>query len=224
MAFTYDDTTAQNDLIEKVEKRADQVVATGQTVPINRETTYAELVAAMRHVLQRAPENVVRAEMLDGASTANAGATDETRYLEVPLPDDYIRFVRIKLTEWEIAVDDLVDVHTNAYRLQANQYAAADRYHPLAAIVAKGGSQVLECYPTDAQADPVEVFSYIGEVAPENLSDQLILDAVLWDATGRILQEERDEWAEAAFANAGRALEGNRYGTKGEEAPLSPQT
>lgn len=216
MAFTYSDTAAQNDIIEQVERRADQVIATGQTVPINRKTTYLELVASMREVFQAAPENLVLPEALDGTADANTNGTDEGTFFKVPRPDDLIRFERIKLDDWARPVDDLVDRHSDLYMLQGNQYCAADKYHPLAALV----SGAFELYPTSANADPVTEFTYIGAVAPEDVSDQLLKDAIIWNAAGRVLQVEHEQAvADQAYQAALRILEGKRHGLKGEELP-----
>lgn len=221
----YNNTTQQNTLIERVEYRCDQVTARGQTVPLNRPSVYQELEESSRSVLRRAPREAVYPAALDGTAELEAAKSLSGMKLVLPLPAGFLRFIRLQLADWLVPVDELIPVGTSLYRLQANQYAAADLAHPMAVLVPNFTSlskQALEAYPgknTIGSVSSVTLFAYVGETAPETMPDDL-MDAMLWDATGRVLQNTKQhEGAAKAFEAAERALVNLRFSLTGEEKP-----
>ena len=214
--YSYTETADQDDLIDQVKRKAEQVTAVGQTIAVNQLLAYQSLVHAMRQILHKADLDMVQVEATDGTSDANSNGTDETGFYKIPLPDGYLRFDRVRLAAWKRSVDDLTSRHSNLYVQQGNPYTAADAYNPLASKV----QGAIECYPTDTSGTPVDEFWFIGEKAPEDLGDNIIKDAVVWYATHVLLQVEREyNPSEQALAQAQQTLEGNLYGYKGEELP-----
>lgn len=217
---------AQTALIERVEYRADQVVVDGQTPPINRASIYQELTEARRSVLRKVPREFVYPAAKDGAAALNSTATVKDHKVILPMPADFIRFLRLEIEGWQTSADDLLMVGTAAYRLQANQYARADAAHPIAVLVPNFDSpigQAIEAYPASSETDPVAHFAYVSaNDAPEDMPEALI-DAMVWEATGRVLQNMRAfDAATAAFSAAQAAVSEIRIGIKGEDTPNVP--
>ncbi len=219
----YDEiNSAQQALIERVEYRVDQVTAQGQTTPINRESVYGELEEASDSVLRRAPRLISQYAGADGTADANANAVVSAGKVVIPLPADFIRFLRLKLVSWQTDVDDLVDVRTSRYRLQGNPFAQADAWAPLASQVpyfaGSGSVQALEAFPGTTGSSPVELLAYVGRTAPEDVPTELD-DALIWEAAGRVLMATRQEGAGVAMEMASKAISGLFLGRKGEEIP-----
>jgi hypothetical protein len=219
-SFTYDpDTTpSQETLVERVEYRVDQVTAQGQTTPVNRKSTYQELVEAGRSILRRVPRELVYPAAADGS--ASVAPTNDGRKTVIPVPDDFIRFLRVRLPEWKHAVDEFVPLDSSRYRLQANPFTSADEAHPIASLApyfSGSVNQAVECYPQDA-TPTVELFAYVPDTAPEQIPEEL-RDALTWEAAGRVLQSTKEDGAGAAFEASTRAISGLRYGLMGEDRP-----
>ena len=216
----YDENdSAQGALIDRVEYRSDQVTAAGQTIGLNRQSVYDEMVEAARGILRKAPMALTLEASSDGTS-ADTSVTNA--YTLVECPDDYIRFLSLKLSGWKRPVYELTDPRTNLYRLQFNTRAASDSYNPVAVITPNSapsgmnsGKQAIQAFPKD---DPptVEQFEYIGTTAPEVIPDELV-DAMLWETTGRALQAQKGEGAGAAYELAQQSINNLRVGLRNEE-------
>jgi hypothetical protein len=219
-SFTYDpdNTPGQEDLVESVEYRVDQVTAQGQTTPVNRKSTYAELVESARLILRRVPRELVYPAAEDGSGSVSP--TNQGGATVIPVPSDFVRFLRVSLPEWDHPVDEFVPLDSSRYRLQNNPFTSADEAHPIASLAPyfEGGvSQAVECYPPDA-GPTVDSFAYVPETAPEDMPEELV-DSLVWEAAGRVLQATRQEGAEAASQRAMQAIDGLRTGMMGEDRP-----
>jgi hypothetical protein len=217
--FTFDDTNDdQVAVVQHVEYRVDQVTAQGNTTPVNRESTYAELVNAARSVLRRVPRELVYPAAKDASGSVTP--SNEDNKTVIPVPDDFVRFLRVELADWEQAVDEFIPLDSSRYRLQNNPFTSADNAHPVAALAPHfpdGVTQAVECFPADSLPS-VSTFAYVPATAPENVPDEL-RDAVVWEGAARVLQSTKEEGAGAAFEASTRAISGLRYGLMGEDRP-----
>lgn len=198
--FDYTNTQAQDDLIDLVEYWADKVTPTSQSVGINRDSAYRQLVQAMRNVLQRAPRAALDEASADGSSQS---ATNNGTRTEVELPDDFLVFMNLELSEWERAVYETVDPRSDEHRLQYNTHTQADAYNPTIAKVADPSAtngHVLYCYPQDS-TPTVSRFAYVPETAPENVPSTLE-DPIVLQATGYVLAANKEGGAETALTMA----------------------
>jgi len=204
--FSYSDTTDQNGLIDQVEYHADRVTATNQTIGINRSAAYDQLVKAMRLILGgAAPRRAVDESASDGSGQSVKNANSRT---EIELPDDFMRFLSVRLSEWQREVYELVDPRSNVVRLQPNSVTARDTYNPIAAKVATpsvSSGQSLYCWPQDS-SPAIDSLVYVPETAPENMPSTLE-DAMVLHATGYVLAAEKEQGAEVAFQLADRLLQ-----------------
>lgn len=191
--FTYGQTTAQNDLISQVEYHADQVTATGQTIGVNRESVYDNLVTAMRNVLNAAPRFALDKAAADGSGQ---GAVNTNNYTVVSLPDDFSRFMQIRFESWEREVYEMVDPRSNRVRLQYNQFTAADPYNPVVAKVPDPGGasgEAIRCWPQDP-TPTLSMFDYVPEVAPEDAPEILKEAIILWATSYTLAAEKESGW------------------------------
>lgn len=202
--FSYTDTTAQNDLIDEVEGWADKVTATGQSIGIQRESAYTYLQRAMRNIFQRVPR-----EALDEASADGSGqtATNTGSHTEVELPEDFLIFLNLKLSEWQRRVYETIDPRSDQHRLQYNTHTQADPYNPVIAKVADptaANGHALLCYPQDA-TPTLETFAYVPETAPENVPSTLTGPIVI-QAAAYVLTSDKEQGIETLMAVADRLV------------------
>jgi len=215
---TYDENdTDQATLIDRVEYRSDQVTAAGQTIGLNRESVYDEMVEAARSTLRKAPMAVILDATQDGSGAA---ITDEGAYAKIECPDDFLRFLSLQLDTWKRPVFELTDPRTNLYRLQFNSRAASDTYNPIVVLTPNStganGKQALQAFPAPSGALSITSFEYVGTTAPENMPEEL-LDAMLWETTGRALQAQKEEGAGPAYELAQQAINNLLVGLRNEE-------
>ena len=191
--FTYDDTPEQNELISQVESHADKETPQAQSVGINRKSVYDHLVTAMRNVFNAAPRTAVDEASADGSSESASNNVDSTELL---LPDDFMRFMSLRLASWERVLYELVDPRSNQIRLQHNTYTAADPYSPVAAKVpapTESSGEKIRCWPQD-DAPTVEEFTYLPELAPESAPEILQEAIILWATSYTLAADGEQGW------------------------------
>lgn len=195
--FTYSSSSDQDDLIDEVEGWADKVTATGQSIGINRESIYQYLARAMRLVLQSVPRDAVDKLASDGSgqSTTNQGS-----YTQVVIPEDFLIFLSLELSEWKRTVYEWVDPRSDQHRLQYNSFTAADAQNPVVSKVpapSTANGEAFRCYPQDS-GPTLSEFAYVPETAPEDVPSQLVGPMVL-QATGFTLVADKEEGSQMAF-------------------------
>ena len=191
-------------LVQLVEFRADQITGTGQTIGVNKERIYAELELAARKVLRTARRELVFAHATEDAASLNTDKVTVNDRLRLPLPADFLRFLRIECENWQFPVDELTPSDSERYRAQANEYSRADSFHPVAAIVPYGTAPgyAVEPFPASAADEPVTEFFYVAETDPEDMPDTLKDAMVYYAATSVLLNERRPGEAATALASA----------------------
>jgi len=190
-SFSYNSTTAQDELVSQVEYHADQVIATGQTVGINRESMYDNLVTAMRNVFNAAPRHAVDKASADGTTQAVANVNDAT---EIELPDNFSRFMGLRLEEWKRDLYEMVDPRSNRVRMQYNSFTSADIHNPVATKVPDPGGpsgELIRCWPQDS-TPTIDYFTYLPELAPED-APAILKEAIILYATSYTLAAQKEE-------------------------------
>lgn len=199
-SFSYSQTSGQDELIDRVEYQADKVTPAGQSVGINRSSVYQQLGEAGLSILRKAPKHVIKEAGTDASGQTASNVGD---YTQIQLPPKFLRFMSLKLETWDRAVYELVDERSNQWRLQGNSMTQADVANPVAALIALptvGSGQVIHAYPQDS-APAIGRFAIIEELPPEDIPDEL-KDIVVLEATGRVLQAQKEAGAEAAYNKA----------------------
>lgn len=116
-----------------------------------------QLPIAANEVLLSAPIHKLSANKKEGAelSTSNSNGV-----CTIILPDDFLRLVMVKLTEWNIPVSIPISVDHPLYRYQYNKYTRGHQDKPVVAYVDKADAKILECYSYEKISE-VEILSYI---------------------------------------------------------------
>jgi hypothetical protein len=195
--FDYTQTQSQDDMIDLVEFWADKVTATNQTIGLNRDATYRQMVQAMRHVLQRVPLNAVKELTGDGSGQS---ATNNSSYTEIVVPEDLLTFLNLKLSEWDRPVHETIDPRSNQHRLQYNSVTSGDRRNPVVANVAQASAangQVYRCWPQDS-TPTIDEFNYLPETAPEEVPDG-IKDPIITQSAAYVLTSQKEGGVETMF-------------------------
>lgn len=189
--FDYNQDPDQDALLREVRLHADQLTASGQTVGQDDADVYGHLVRAMRQVINGAPR-----EALDkAANDGSGGQVDNTQsYTEVEVPDDFSRFMLLRLESWNADVYDLADPRSSKVQLQFNEATRNDSYAPVATKIPDPGGdtgEALQCWP-QGEGPTLEVFAYVPEMAPEDTPDVLGDAIILW-ATSYLLSSQRED-------------------------------
>lgn len=209
--MAWQDTPAQQALVELVEYRLDQVSSASdeRTMPVARAQMYAEAELASDYVLQHAPLRLVMGLATNAA--ADAQKTLKGDHLRVDLPASFLRLLRVSCAGWLVPVDAFLETGNPAYRLRTNPYAAPDVARPAVYLV-PGSPRALELYPKPEDADGLDELYFVAKTPPETLTDAL-RDATLWDAVRRVAQNVREfEVATKAAEAMALALDGVEIG------------
>lgn len=181
--FSYDGTSEQDDLVGDVKFYADMVTASGQSIGTLDEDVYQALVRALRDVYNRAPYHAVTQASKDGSGM---GATNEQRHTRITVPNDFLRFLELRLEEWTAHLSALHEPRSERVQRQYNSATAADGYQPVATKAPAPGltsGEEIRAWPQDS-GPQVATFSYVPEEAPEeapeDLRDAIVLQAAYY--------------------------------------------
>jgi hypothetical protein len=198
-------------LINYVKAKLDEIIPEGEGVqfaieddvnisdPLNLLIN-AILDEAAKRVLLNAPLHV-----LDPVKSATASGTadpgdDKIGY--IPLADNFVRLVSLKMTEWKREVTQAINAGDKRYRVQKNKYTRGGLCKPVAVFsfrtIEDEHKRVLEYYSVDS-SHTIEWLYYIQETSAQDIQLNLI-DALTWVAAGMVLQiTERVDLAKVAF-------------------------
>lgn len=164
------------------------------------------LPEAGKRVLINCPANYL--DPVKSTATAVQEADVKTGY--IVLPDNFLRFISLKMTEWLRPVTRLTPIESEEYLMQKNQYVRGGIAKPKAAIMHRAittgtppdeittQKRVLEYYSVNS-SHAIDWLYYIQETAPEDIQINL-RDALTWMAAGMVLQiTERVDLAKIAF-------------------------
>lgn len=114
----------------------DEVSPTSQTVVMGKSTIEKELDEGALQILRNARKELVypAATAYEEGTLIRSNTTGTVSAI-IPLTDDFIRFLRVKLAAHDVAIDELVSVDSNVYRSQGNQYQRATTDKPIAALI-----------------------------------------------------------------------------------------
>lgn len=196
-------------LINLVKAKLDEIIPEGEGLQFSVEgdanisdplniLISAILNEATKRVLLNAPLSVVDPVKSDQENGIEEG--DKTGF--IPLPDNFLRFVSLKMNDWKRETNELVKTTDHRYKLQRNKYTRGGTAKPVAVISKRtvGGLQkrVIEYYSIN-ETHNIEWLYYIQETPASELQINL-RDALSWVAAGMILQiTERLDLAKGAF-------------------------
>ncbi len=241
--------TSKNILIERVSAKIDEVLPPGDNVnaealiegPVNYIDS--ELDRSADFILRQAPVTMVKQVMKSALkhfpisiSPATPEANPDVRVIYdqveltsiIPVPQDFLRFISLKLDSWRSPVMELLRQEDPKYRKQKNNFFYRGTAHkPVAALIGftdylpaevsasfPNNKLALECFTTKA-APTIETFHYVPRTLAEDMPDDMI-DALCWECASRVLLiMKRPTESQAAKAQVGIYFD-NKYGMYGE--------
>lgn len=207
-------STSRLSIINSVKAKIDEIVPEGEGVQFTSEDEdnisdpYTLLInsvlnEAATHVLLSAPLNVIDSVKSD--ETAGIEDSDDSKIGVIKLPDNYLRFVALKMSDWKIPVSRLIvpEVDTELYAMQQNEFVRGGTARPMAAIsnrfIDDEWARVIEYYSVDS-SHAIDYLLYVQETEAEDIQSNLT-PALTWNAAGMILQiTEQSSLAQNAFA------------------------
>jgi hypothetical protein len=191
ITFSYDDTSDEQELVADARRHADEELATGQTIGTDEEAMYKYLVRAMRHVINTAPRGATDVIAVSGSGQS---PTNKNECTEIPVPDDFSRFLDLRLGSWGRSVLELTDPRDNDVRLQFHAKTRADAANPIVAKVPHPSADAaLWAWPQDGAAT-IDRFMYVPEVAPEGMAPLLQGAVVLKAASYALAADQEQAW------------------------------
>ena len=143
-----------------------------------------QLPIAANEVLLSAPIHRLSATQADvsGINTLNANGV-----CTITLPDDYLRLVKVKLTEWSTPVSIPISVDHPLYRQQHNKYTRGHQDKPVVAYVEIGSEKRLECY-SYTKISTVESLWYIQKFDENNKYKDIIAELIALTCARKIFE------------------------------------
>ncbi len=102
---------------------------------------------------------------------------DGVSFLCIELPDNYNRFIRMKMRDWVKGIDTLNTPEGNVFAEQYNIYTEGKRHRPKANLVySPRGKKCIECHPNGIpenwkEGDPLPLEYLIVSLLPDSLDD-----------------------------------------------------
>lgn len=197
-------------LINYVKAKLDEIVPEGEGVqfsvdgdinisdPLNLLIN-AILDEAAKRTLLNAPAHIVDPVLSD--QITGSPETD-TKIGYIVLPANFLRFISLKMAEWERPATYAIKQSDPEYAIQKNRFVRGGIAKPKAAFSTRtiGGEikRVLEYYSV-VSSHVIEWLYYVQETSAQDIQSNLV-DALTWVAAGMILQiTERTDLAKAAF-------------------------
>lgn len=114
--------------------------------------------------------------MLEGKHISNTDKfyIDDDLVGHIPLPDDFLRGISVRLSSWESSPSEVIDERSAEYRMQSDPYACGTSQNPVAAIVHTSNGREMELYKADSKEDIVKSFIYVPFM-PDN-TDYAMMD------------------------------------------------
>jgi hypothetical protein len=150
---------------------------------------------AYRLVILGADQN-----LLEGTDDADKEGTDgltiDTDCVGTKkVPDDFLRFVSVRLSSWKCAVHSLISEDSEEYRMQSDKWTCGNADNPVAALVWRNGKRYVEMYKAESVDDTLTHFVYVQQ--PEEGATTFnvpsaLREAIVWYTAGLALVAVRD--------------------------------
>jgi hypothetical protein len=179
-------------LINELEFRCDEVIATTQAPAFDRSKAYEELADAAIALYSTAPVSYLAdaVEAIAVTDIVQTGVSPNFDSTIIPLPTVFLRLVRLQVTGWMTWIFDLTPIDSPVHRLQHSAASRADRWNPVGVLipyfVAAGRVQAIECWPSTSAIVTGGVIHGLQEKAPE-LVPAMLRDALLWLGVSRMM-------------------------------------
>jgi hypothetical protein len=129
----------------------------------------------------------------------------------ITLPNDYERFVSLKMDDWTRPVTELIGIDSDDYKMQFNLATRGTPWKPVAVLVAEN---TIEYYTSESITHKIKELKYVPTTLAEDMPENLI-DGMTWFIASRILAILGHQTQEAD-KNAKEALGIIKIGLKDE--------
>jgi len=198
-------------LINYVKAKLDEIIPEGEGVqfaveddvnisdPLNLIIN-AILDEAAKRVLLNAPLHFL--DPVKSATTSGTADPGDSKIGYIPLADNFVRLVSLKMAEWKREVTRAINAGDKRYKVQRNKYTRGGLCKPVAVFsfrtIESAQKRVLEYYSVDS-SHAIDWLYYIQETSAQDMQSNLI-DALTWVAAAMVLQiTERIDLAKVAF-------------------------
>jgi hypothetical protein len=196
-------------IIKKVQLKLDEITPYDSGEIVN-DSFIDELLDDSAKTLQlKLPGYLSAPVNMDIASGTDNG--DGTGFIQ--LPDDYIRLVTFKMTEWLIAVTVPITEDNPKYNLQKNPYLRGKPNKPVLVIrniFDSTSKKILEYYSVSSD-HTIERAMYIQSMVAELFPDELIDTLAYQTASDAYLIMEQPDMAKLAMAKVDEYIQLNSY-------------
>lgn len=120
--------------------------------------------------------------------------SDGSGYID--LPDDFQRFLRLKMDKWERPVSEVITEADPKYAQQFNKWIRGGVAFPVVALKADR----IEYFSVPSGEHKVESFAYVKRLKAEQIPDTLV-DAMTWEAARLAFDSLQDAQSSAVCTN-----------------------
>lgn len=143
----------------------------------------SNVAAAYRFVMLNAESSLLEGKQI---KDTDSFTIDDKMVGHIPLPDDFLRGITIRLSSWDSSASDIIEENSPEYRMQSDPYACGNHQHPVVALVHTVKGKELELYKARTRQDTLRSFVYVPLLSedavygtddiqiPEQLSEPLI--------------------------------------------------
>jgi len=187
------------ELINYVKAKIDEIIPEGEGIQFNVESEpnisdpynlfiNSILDEAAKKTLMSAPIHIIKGTDASSQTVTPDSGGDKIGYIQ--LPDNFLRLIALKMTDWEREVNFAITTYDPLYKLQRNKYVRGGVSKPVAAynwrVISTVTTRVIEYYSIDTN-HTIEKFLYVPETLAEEVQSNLV-DALTWFCAGMILQ------------------------------------
>ena len=196
MSLSPDQLARQNRLEQAVLAKLDEILPDGNLNNAPTGGIVEEMNLAARALARLAPTAMLAFASKSGASATIIAGSNDVGALIV-CPADFMRFLRIRLSNWSIALNEVGMANKGKYQQQSMAQLRGSAIRPYAALVPYSGSGAtasklaIECYPKNAGGSTtISEFTYIPKLGAAELPEDFD-EAIIWYAVSNIFIQMR---------------------------------
>ena len=164
--------TGANGLIAKVRKALDDIApsvtdtfATDTDNEITQALEHAAESLLMSVPVERLTPAVITETTTTPSWSRNVRLSDNSGYIVVP--SDYLRFISLKMTDWQGTVNELMEPGSEAEKHQRSKWSRGSNTKPKAMCDTLSEGTIIRYWPGSA-SNTLESLQYVGHVSMAN--------------------------------------------------------
>ena len=197
-------------IIQKVQLKMDEISPYDSGEIVNNSFIEELLDDSVKTLLLKLP-GYLTSPVDMGIANGTPNTDTKTGYVE--LPDDFIRLVSFKMTEWTRAVTIPITEDNPLYNLQKNTYLRGKPQKPIVVIrniYDSSSKKILEYYSVNS-SHAIERALYVKSDIAENLATEIIDPLCYQCAADAFTILEQNDQAKVALAKVDEFIQLNTY-------------